>query len=667
MRGWNRFLVVPLVLVASNAHAQWSPFGAAVCRTSTSTGFGALALADGQGGVFVSWADRRGGILAEDMYEQHVQADGTIDPAWPADGRALCVAPGYQGPFAMAPDGSGGTYIGIADTRNAAGTAGAIEYQIYLQRLTASGAPAPGWPLDGIPVSNAGGLRYAGGMAPDGAEGVFLAWEDNVAGDWNVYVQHMSSDGVPVFGWPMGGLAVCSAPGDQRGPCLISDREGGVFVAWTDARNYPVQVYGSQVRFNGTLAAGWGVDGKPLASSLARHELRPSMTPDGSGGLFLSWLDGTPQSIVRVQRFRADGAAADGWPSGGVAVSLPHPTMANTLVSDDSSRVWIAWEEPPDTLLQSDPDLHLALVRNGALDPLWTLGGLLVAGGPEFQDLTALLPDGDRGVYVGWFDESTYPETRSRVTRITEAGATAPGWDSGGTDVSPRASRWKYGPALVRAGGGAIAVWPEYVYGGDNLYARRFGPAPPAVLRLRFVATQADPDKVTSTWMAENWTGPVGLIRSRDGAVWQEVGTQVPDGAGSIQFVDPNVKPGERWQYRIQVTSGADSARSEPVAVDVPLARPAGPTGWILTSFPNPSHDVVRMRVIVPEDHATTLRVFTVDGRKIDVGVRRVENRANESSYDLDFSRAPGGVYFVRYACDGSGGPDETRRVVIMH
>lgn len=48
-------------------------------------------VSDGAGGAIITWQDLRGGV-AYDLYAQHVQASGFVDPAWPTDGAALCQA-----------------------------------------------------------------------------------------------------------------------------------------------------------------------------------------------------------------------------------------------------------------------------------------------------------------------------------------------------------------------------------------------------------------------------------------------------------------------------------------------------------------------------------------------------------------------------------------------
>src|SRR5438128_7384928 len=52
------------------------------------------SVSDGAGGAIIAWHDARSGN--NDIYAQRVRASGAVDPAWPANGRALCTAADTQ-------------------------------------------------------------------------------------------------------------------------------------------------------------------------------------------------------------------------------------------------------------------------------------------------------------------------------------------------------------------------------------------------------------------------------------------------------------------------------------------------------------------------------------------------------------------------------------------
>src|SRR5205814_1078934 len=108
-------------------------------------------VGDGAGGAIVTWYDSRGGSFTDDIYAQHVLASGAVAPAWPANGSALCTAANSQYSPAIIADGAGGAIVTWYDYR------GGIKYDIYAQHVLASGAVDPAWPADGRALCTAAG------------------------------------------------------------------------------------------------------------------------------------------------------------------------------------------------------------------------------------------------------------------------------------------------------------------------------------------------------------------------------------------------------------------------------------------------------------------------------------------------------------------------------
>ena len=111
----------------SSGGALWTPNGNPVC---SATGAQALSrpVADGAGGVVVTWSDNRDGNL--DIYAQRVGAGGAVQ--WTANGVALCTAPNTQTTPVIVADGFGGAIVAWSDSRN--GLA-----DIYANRVSAGG------------------------------------------------------------------------------------------------------------------------------------------------------------------------------------------------------------------------------------------------------------------------------------------------------------------------------------------------------------------------------------------------------------------------------------------------------------------------------------------------------------------------------------------------
>src|SRR2546427_165834 len=73
---------------------------------------GPVITTDGAEGAIIAWEDSRSYPITH-IYAQRVLASGVVDPAWPQDGRALCLAfggspPAGQSGQKIVSDGAGG-------------------------------------------------------------------------------------------------------------------------------------------------------------------------------------------------------------------------------------------------------------------------------------------------------------------------------------------------------------------------------------------------------------------------------------------------------------------------------------------------------------------------------------------------------------------------------
>ena len=251
--------------------------------------------------------------------------------AWNADGVPVSRAPGSQTNPVIVLDGSGGAFIAWSDTRQ--DTPG--HRDVFLQHLTSTGAVAPGWPADGVPVCVAPGDQFADGIARDEIGGAFVAWTYTDASyGADAYLQHMTASGLPAQGWPLNGLGVAVAPEAQGITGLVSDGAGGVFVAWdstgvftSGSRSYLQHLLGM-----GGVAPGWPASGLRLSPEYSGSG-SPRLISDGNGGLLLAWSLG--YSGLRAQHLTFAGDVASGWPSDGVVIPTQYvPGLRRVAVQE---------------------------------------------------------------------------------------------------------------------------------------------------------------------------------------------------------------------------------------------------------------------------------------------------------------------------------------------
>jgi len=258
---------------------------------------------------------------SDDVFLQRVTASGLIAPGWPASGLPVAVLPSVQEFSGLAPDGPGGALVVWEDWRN---MPPATNRDPYVQRVQSNGSLPSGWALYGNPASSAPRAQYAPQVAPDGSGVAFVVWEDDrdlfTTGS-DVYAQHLTADGAVAASWPPGGLALCALPGDQGGVYFaMPDDSGGAVFEWADGRNGGANVYAQRVRSDGTLAAGWTDGGIPIAIGKANR----AAARDEAGGFYVASSTPGPSlgfdGSYYLLRFRFDGTPSPGWPAGGVVV-----------------------------------------------------------------------------------------------------------------------------------------------------------------------------------------------------------------------------------------------------------------------------------------------------------------------------------------------------------
>jgi hypothetical protein len=297
------------VLICAHAFTMWSEQNMSVVGT------------DGAGGAVVVWRDNRGGSVS-DIYAQRVNAAGVVQ--WTANGVAVCNAPDYQENPVLLPDGAGGGIIAWEDNRFATNS------DIYAQKLDGTGVAQ--WSNNGVAVCSASYTQYNPGIISDGAGGAMISWEDNRASDANIYVQRINSSGVAQ--WTANGIAVCSAANQQTWPKIAPDGAGGAIVCWDDSRSgdFMYDIYAQ--RINSTGLTQWAPDGV-VVSAAVEDQQYPRIVADASGSAIVTWQDLRNGNYdIYAQQIEANGAVPSSVNPGPYREDIAlHPNYPNPFSS----------------------------------------------------------------------------------------------------------------------------------------------------------------------------------------------------------------------------------------------------------------------------------------------------------------------------------------------
>ncbi len=169
--------------VSATGTRMWSPQSSGVPLSTNGTL--PNLIGDGGGGAVIVWQDFRSGTNL-DLYAQYVNSAGVA--LWMNHGTPVCMATQDQRSPAIVPDGSGGSIITWYDERIGS------QWDIYAQRLDGNGSPL--WAVNGVPVCTLPSTQDYPAIASDGAGGAFVTWEDQRAGNWDVYASRLGGSGV---------------------------------------------------------------------------------------------------------------------------------------------------------------------------------------------------------------------------------------------------------------------------------------------------------------------------------------------------------------------------------------------------------------------------------------------------------------------------------------
>ena len=643
-------LSLAIATQSTSATAAWPPLGLRLCNVAGEQ-IRPISASDGFGGAFVCWADYRGvlvdGEFDADLYVQHVSAAGEIAPSWPLDGLEISSAPGNQWRLVIAADGFGGCYVlwelaasgNIYLTRfsengqrtpgwplpglkigdrlgwpspdlipDASGTYIVFDSElegmrhVYVQRVALSGVVESGWPSAARRIGNLSTVQSEGKGVPDGSGGLIVLWEElRSSPTTDIFATRVLHDGSTAPGWPENGIDVCTAPGRQVSLQCVSDGAGGALLAWTDYRSAPPgaaedsqfsDVYAHHVLSSATVDPLWPADGLPICVQPKIQSIGEVCT-DTQGGMFVNWVDyRTNVSDVYVQRIRADGSIASGWPANG------------------------------------------------------KFGG----GDSGFDGVIAPpAPDGAGGVYLAWQRESFPRQTFTQ--HLTASGENAPGWQPTGNQLVTNNAE-SLDPWLIADGyGGAIVAWSDTRICGScgKVFAQRIGGNGPTSVALSLVEANAEPGVAHLVWQR----GGVGsaaefdVERGTDSGVFTTIATIHPDGQGRLAY-DDHVDEPARYFYRLRYQDDGQTRLSPTAEVDVP-----SPFVLALSGFaPNPAlRASPNVSFSLPRRASGTLALYDVTGRVV---IRHDLSSLAAGRHTVRVSdRLNSGVYWMRLTHDG--------------
>jgi len=304
-------------------------------------------------------------------------------------------------------------------------------------------------PYENNPVCTGSVGHFNPQAIDDGTGGAIIVWQQDSTinyGD-DIFAQRIAANGEPV--WPSGGVAICTANGDQKIPRVVSDSAGGAIIAWQDDRGSG-DIYAQRVNALGT--ALWSANGIPVCDADEQQWL-PEMISDGTGGAIIVWGDFRWwNEDIRAQRI--DGNGTPQWAAEGVFICIEETAdqTSPVVTGDGAGGAFIAWVDA-----RSDTaDIYTQHVSADGIVQ-WTPDGVAVCSAVDWQNQPLVVCDGAGGAILSWRDFRSGTHTEIYAQRLDSSGGTT--WSTDGIPVQNTAVSAGRPDMVVDGSGGVIITW----------------------------------------------------------------------------------------------------------------------------------------------------------------------------------------------------------------
>ncbi len=254
----------------------------------------APAVAAGlSGGILAAWADSRG--------DTTLQAVGMLNNGdlWNAGQLTISNDIKPETFPVIVSDGSEGAIIVWIEP-----VAGSADDIIKARRLNSNGGDV--WTPGTQEISSLGGQKRNLQIASDSGDGAFIAWENLVQSNWQIYTQRIFNDGQ---NWSSDTPASLVSS-NQSNARLINNGRNDAVLVWEDDRNPSSGIDLFAQRISSTGVRQW--EPEVTVSTAVSAQQKPALTDDGFGGAIIAWEDlRNGNADVFAQRVSPNGALGE--------------------------------------------------------------------------------------------------------------------------------------------------------------------------------------------------------------------------------------------------------------------------------------------------------------------------------------------------------------------
>ena len=335
---------------------------------------------DSLGGVFVTWQDKRGGIN-DDIYGTHVSADHEI--VAPGSGVAIVAEGGNQNAKSVEYAGNNQAFIAWVDYREGENA------NIYGQRLDLSMNGL--FQENGIPIANTTNQETKTRVTFMNGETSFVTWKKGST-DSKIFYQFVDDVGL-VFDAER---PISDHDSTQALPRVKRSSAGEVFVKWTDYRDESTDgdQYFQKIDTSGDRVWGNGIKVDPDSS----RDFSARFSAGDNGDLNIVWERGTfPEIEIMYQNIQADGT----FPGDILNISSANGyQFSPNIIRSSEGELYIIYADQGTGSI----DLKIQKLSSGPT-PEWDNGGLKAMVGLDGDvKYTNNFRKGDEDFFLTWED-----------------------------------------------------------------------------------------------------------------------------------------------------------------------------------------------------------------------------------------------------------------------
>ena len=333
-----------------------------------------------------------------------------------------------------------------------------------LCQVSPTHAQSLGWTRDGIPVAPSTGFQRDHQIAAWSDGATLIVWREDRDGVSRIYAQALDADGARLPQWPPLGIALSPPNTTADMPRLVVTSASTAIVAWRDTRSGASRVYIQQLEPTGPLSSSFAAFGA-LAQDSSLDTVPIAVAGDaGLGCLILSQREhfGIPLVMHFSGVLLTDSVASISSHTIGDPIQ---PSYATAMTATGGGAAIALYA-------QADAAQYTYYLRRlnsaGTVDTTWGAAGSALATFPSPKTQGVLCPDHSGGAFAAWIDRrnGTY---HAYVTRVSEDGTTAPGWNPQGTVLgSPLASTFDQRPYIAALDSSVLNAALQRSEGGNS-------------------------------------------------------------------------------------------------------------------------------------------------------------------------------------------------------